>query len=138
MYTSFPLHVLDSLVARVRVAHSFALSPVKVNMPVWVMSEFVNWTVTPFRPFDIKGCYIPSRYSILDTVQVIYIFNRNWHTFSKWVWYAISISWMRVKILKFLSEVLKIATVLQSKVDRRCWQFNWESKNRLLRAFPKE
>ena len=108
--------VLDSLVTRVHVSHSFVLSPDKVNMPVWVMLEFVNWTVIPFRPFDFKRCYIPSRYSILEiNQQVIYIFNKLFiflHTFPKWVWYAIWISWMRVKILKFPSEVLKIATVL--------------------------
>ena len=36
---------------------------------VWVISEFVNWTVTPFRPFDFKGCYIPSKNSIFEINQ---------------------------------------------------------------------
>ena len=76
--------VSDSLVC---VTHSFAFSPDKVSMSVWVMSEFVNRTVPPFRPFDFKRCYIPSRYSILEKdQQVIYFFNRNLHTFSKWVY----------------------------------------------------
>ena len=43
-----------------RVTHSFALSPDKVSMSVWVMSEFVNGTATPFKPAERsaqgRGC----------------------------------------------------------------------------------
>ena len=107
--------VLDSLVTCVHIVLHFGLQ--------------AFWLQRVLHSLEVQ-------YIILEINQVLYIFNRNLHTFSKWIWYAIWISWMRVK--KFPSEVLKIATVLQLTVDRQCWKFNWESKNRLLRAFCKE
>ena len=96
LYLATP-QVLDSLVIRGAVTFfcTFAWQSKHAYLVMaWVMPEFVNWTVTPF---DFKGCYIPSRYSILEiNQQVIYIiFNRNLHTFSKWVWYAI---WIQGRI----------------------------------------
>ena len=99
-------------------------------MPVWVMSEFVNWTVSRLTSKNVtfpwgtvfKGVTVPWGTVLWKYITKLFIFSKEISThFPNGCGMPYeSLEW-ESQILKFPSEVLKIATMLQSTVNRQCW-----------------